>query len=219
MLIVLILSWLFAMPVLAQKADSNLSGSIEGTVLNEVGKPIAGATVFGLPENDMRHQIRTITDEFGHFRLSDIPLGNVYVDAYKESEGYTYNFFAFFSPTMPYRTILKVNIDKDNVLNVVVQVGPKAGFLNIDIADQDGRRLSSGVSLVFRRDDVPGDYAVGSPTSPFSMFVPPVPFRFEIRAEGYEPWQSGIVKPESGKNVEMAVRLKAIASGESPKQP
>jgi hypothetical protein len=72
----------------SQTAVSSGVGSVEGVVLGEDNKPLSGASVYGLPEEDMRKEIWGTSDNAGKFTLQNVPAGNVYVHAFKESEGY-----------------------------------------------------------------------------------------------------------------------------------
>src|SRR5262249_10128337 len=97
----------------------------------------------------MRKQLTTSTDEPGRFLLEAVPTGAVYVDAYKESEGLPYNFFAFFKTTD--RTPVKIDVQKGNLTGgVVIHVGPKAGYLNVTVMDQDGMMVERPLSLLDR---------------------------------------------------------------------
>jgi hypothetical protein len=197
---------LLPVQVTPQPQRRNDSGSVSGVVLDDEGRLISGATVYALPEKDMRKQLRTTTDERGRFLLEAIPAGGVYVDAYKESEGLPYNYFAFFKTTE--RTPVKVDVQEGSVTTgVVIQVGPKAGYLTVTIPDQDGIVLEQGATLVFTRDDIPGPYKVGVKL-PHSMLVPPVPFRFSIEVDGFESWSSEIITLRPSEALKTVVSLK-----------
>jgi hypothetical protein len=77
----------------AQATRDSAPASIQGTVIGENGQPLAGATVYAF--SDMRKQIEATSDENGNYMLPKAPTGVVYIDAYKESDGYPNNFFAF----------------------------------------------------------------------------------------------------------------------------
>ena len=177
-----------------------------GVVLDDEGRFIRDATVYALPEKDMRKQLTTVTDERGRFLLEAVPAGVVYVNAYKESEGLPYNFFAFFKTTG--RTPVKIDVPEGNVATgVVIQVGPKSGYLNVMVMDQDGMMLEQEAALVFTRDDMPGSYKI-SVKLPHSMLVPPVAFRFSIEVRGFESWNSELIRLRPSEDFNAVVSLK-----------
>ena len=82
--------------IASHTVDRTAVGSIRGVVLDRDGRTLPGAKVYGLPEQNMLRQIGTTADDTGRFTMSDVPAGTVYVSAFKESDGYPYNFFSFF---------------------------------------------------------------------------------------------------------------------------
>lgn len=190
------------------------SDSATGVVLDSAGKPLAGATVYALPELDMLHQIRTSTDSAGRFTLRDLPPGSVYLDAFKESDGYPYNMFSFFKSPGE-RTPVKIKIAAGKVTaNVVLQMGLRAAYLQFDITNDDGSPVDGEV--LFDRLDMPGPYSRGVNARELLM-VPPVPFRLTFRAAGYLPWhyggkrwraQEGLITLKSGETMRIPIHLK-----------
>lgn len=179
----------------------------EGIVLDDSGRPLADATVFALPQRDMRSQLRTMTDREGRFHLERIPAGHLYLDAYKESDGFPYSFFAFF------KTIdgLPIEIDaKEGITaNVVIRLGPKAAVLKLEAVDQSGQTVTRDATLKFTRPDMPtrGDYSVGA-MLPSASLVPPVPFRLTVEVEGYQAWHSELTVPRSGETIDLHAQLR-----------
>jgi hypothetical protein len=197
----------FALTRAPSIAQAPHAGSIRGLVLTEDGKPLANATVYGLRELDMTHQLRTTTDDKGQFLLEKIPAGSIYLLAFKESDWYPYNFFAFFAAGAGKPTTVAVEGGKTTE-NRAIHMGPRAGALNLDIVDVNGATVSDGVNLIFTRDGMPGDYQRGGGGYP--ILVPTVPFRLTVEAPGYQPWHSGVIKPESTKTLDIAVQMKPL---------
>jgi hypothetical protein len=194
--------------------NPNAFGSARGVVLDNEGKPLAGATVYALPELHMLHQIRTSCDATGRFALGGLPAGGVYLDAFKESDGYPYNMFSFYiSPAQ--RTPVKIEISPGKVIaNVVLQLGLRAAYLQLDIADDDGTPVDG--ELLFDRLDIPGPYSRGVRAKERFM-VPPVPFRVTFEAGGFLPWhygeekwqsKAGLITLKSGETLHLSIRLK-----------
>lgn len=204
-------SSLLAVICLAQTSPPS-TGSVQGTVLDGEGKPLAEATVFvGTHTNAPS----TKTDAEGNFMLSGVPAGNVGLNAYKESDGYPYNMFSFY--LTPGEQLPKFDLAAgQTVKGVIVHLGPKAAYLKFDITDEDGKPVGAGAS--FSRPDLGqfGDYQTSIPANRV-VLVPPVPFRLTIAAKGYEPWhyggerwrgREGLIALKSGETLNLAIQLK-----------
>jgi hypothetical protein len=189
-------------------------GSAIGVVLDNAGRPLAGATVYALPEEDMTKQIRTTSDAAGRFTLAGLPAGGVYLDAFKESDGYPYGFFSFYlSPGQ--RTPLKIKVTAGKATpNVVIQLGLRAAYIQLDVRDEDGTPVNGGVS--FDRPDTRGPYTRSANATELLM-VPPVPLRLTFEAAGYLPWhyggprwqgKEGLITLKSGETLRLSIRLK-----------
>jgi len=201
-------------PLAHQEKQPPDTGTIEGVVLDDQGKPLADAVVYGLPERDMRDQIHTTTDKNGRFTLHSVPAGGIYLSAFKESDWYPYNFFSFFL-TPGQKTPNKVQVKGgQTTASAVIRMGERAARLNIKIEDERGAPLSSAAELVFTRPDMPGEYSRGV-NSKISLLVPPVPFTLAVRAEGYEPWhyaatQDRLLRLRPRQTFDLTVTLKRI---------
>jgi hypothetical protein len=188
---------------------------VAGIVLDAHGKPISGASVYCVC--DIRRRLpATTSDSAGRYKLEGIPPGDVVIHAYKESDWYPDDFFAFFKGLYPLG-IVSVKEGKTTG-NVTIRLGPKAGRINFIITDEEGRHL--GASLSITREDMPQDGAYGTGVkSPHSMLVPPVPLRVTIEPpavapggirEDFETWHSGVITPRSEETLEITVRLKRL---------
>jgi hypothetical protein len=201
------------------QGSTNGMGSVQGIVLDGDGNPLPGARVSAHPFTDMvNSRIYTDTDEAGRFDLRGIPAGGVYLRAFKESDGYPYNNFAFY--IMPGEVMPQIHIDPgETVKGVVIQLGARAAHLNIQLTDSDGVPLKQGGGLVFDRLDQPGPTGryERSSHAQESLLVPPVAFRLTVEVKGYEAWHyggkhwredAGIISLKSGESLALIVRLK-----------
>lgn len=188
-------------------------GSIEGVVRDLNGTPIPMASVYAFHETDFTKRIRTTADTNGKFALQNVPIGTVYVHAYKESDGYPDAFFSFFSTNKNSWQTVRVESGRATS-NVVIELGPKYATLDLVIQNENGEPV--GATLTFVRDDDPSrPYSLGS-NSRLSLLVPPVPFRLKVEAKGYEPWdykatrtgRVASIRPQSGQTVSVIARLK-----------
>jgi Carboxypeptidase regulatory-like domain len=188
----------------AQASPAAKPGSIQGTVLGEDGQALTGATVFAF--SDLRGQFRATTDANGKFVLTGVPAGDVYLDAFKESDGYPYNFFAFYG--VPGRKTPKVSVTPGmQTQGVVIKLGPKAATLHLDITQADGSAVNGAVDIEFTRDDVSAPYSEGARIH-HTMFVPSnVPFRFSVTVPGYKPWNSDTLTAQESETLNISVHL------------
>ena len=190
-------------------------GSIQGTVFDEKGKPLANAIVYALPEQNKSTQIqvRTFTDAQGKFLLRDIPLGKVSVDAFKESDGYPYNYFPFFNPET--RSQPQVEVTSPEVpVQLDIKLAPKAGLLSLNVKDQRGKAIDGSIELTFSRSGLREDFRV-IVTAQNTILVPALPFRFSVTAKGYQPWQSGLISLRSNELLKVDVKLEPISESEN----
>src|SRR5437879_2084936 len=74
------------------------TGSIEGTVINEAGEPVKGATAFAHPMDRPMVGIvpQAVTDETGHFVIRNLQWGKWSVSGAKENEKYPNLNMAFY---------------------------------------------------------------------------------------------------------------------------
>jgi hypothetical protein len=207
---VLIISLLlFPMSAAAQEPPLLNAGAVDGVVLNEKSKPIAGATVYTNARFDLNHPPSAITDTRGRFFLKHVPAApEVAVLAYKEKDGYPDNFFAFFKTSEKEFAIVKVEAGKTTHGVVIYRM--KGARLNLKITDNSGAHIeANNLGLEFTRPDDPvyGRYGRGAGSPRYSMLVPPVPFQFTVHGTGYKPWSSGLLSPKSGATLSFTVRL------------
>ncbi len=184
-----------------EKQDPSLTtGSIRGIVLDGDGKPLPDATVMAIPENGgLRAERRATTNAEGRFLVEGLPGGISYLQAFKESDGYPYNLFAFYltpGEKMPNKVLVAVGQTTEGA---VIQMGERAGYLALTVQDEKGTQLKTGFTVTFSRPDQPGgdqgpnvDPHKGLPLDYAKpLMVPPVPFRVTINRDGYQPWHYG----------------------------
>lgn len=194
----------------AQGLSAPASGAVAGVVLDDAnGSPIAGATVW-CPSADNPMRPSTISDSQGRFLLDGVPPRpyEVFLSAYKESDGYPQVSFAFFKTSGREYPSAKVEAGK-TTRDIVIRL-TRAAHLNLEITNNMGLPIDAGdVMLEFTRDDDPkyGNFGTSVNAPRVSMLVPPVHFRFTVRARGYRPWPSEVLAPKSGETVGVTVRL------------
>ena len=164
---------------------ASASGTVEGTVLNEKGKPVVDAAVNvdnGKPTIGAIRYFRT--DKKGHFVIDHLAWGNYKVFAQKESEGYPDSTWAFYSDNVFQTASLSQESPK---AVVVIRIGPPCGVFHYSAMDAStGRTLDAGVTL--RRASNPNLFISGT-NIPKQLLVPSLTdVLVEISAKGYEPW-------------------------------
>jgi hypothetical protein len=183
-------------------------------VLDGNGKALPGAMVYGLPGENMREQIRTTADASGRFMLEKLPVGDVYLHAYKEDDGYPDSMFAFYRTSEHEWVKVSVSAGK-TIRDITIQLGVRAAHLSIALTNEDGSSLNEGAQLIFTRSDMPGPYRRGV-SAKESLMVPAVPFRLTVEADGYEPWHyggkewqntAGLITLKSGETLDLSVQL------------
>ncbi|HTQ60345.1 MAG TPA: hypothetical protein VMI32_08990 [Candidatus Solibacter sp.] len=166
-------------------------GRIDGTVYDEDGKPVNGATVYADPLGvDLGAMLpHAVTDEAGNFRIH-IPrswFAKFAVVAAKEAEDYPGMPFQFYdngsfetvtlTPANPHATVR-------------IHMGPKAGILEGKVTDAlTGAPLRPCVE--FRRSANPNNFLSGSGLvqQNYKLFVPSnTNVMVKIWLDGYRPW-------------------------------
>lgn len=202
----LLISLLLLIAVVPSTQAQESLGSIEGFVRDLSGKPITDATVYGYRVENVRHRITTTTDSSGKFIFREVSPGGYNIHAFKESEGYADTMFSFFANGNK-KAWRPVSVQANRKININLTLGPRYAVLKISIRDQNGN--PSGASLTFiRLDDPKRPYQRGGDLSgDVSMLVPAVPFRLRVEREGYTPWDSDVLRPQSGQTVSVNARL------------
>jgi hypothetical protein len=180
------------------QSSATATGTIQGVVLENDGKPLAGAEVYALPEENMLKPIRARADDKGKFTISDVPAGTVYLEAAKEDQGHPYSLFSFFiMPGQKEPNQIKVKAG-EVTKGALIRMGAKAASLTIMLTDESNRPVPNA-AFVFVRPDIPGGYRRGAGEKT-TLQVPPVPFHFSVMAPGYETWNSDEIHLKSGES-------------------
>ena len=177
----------------AQEPSDNVSlVSVEGTVLNQHGDPVEGATVYAESESRPLHGRRatSITDNQGHYLLANVwpDKKPVTIYAYKSTEFYgdpTICCYRSQSALFP-QLIMKPG---ESVHNVIVRLGEKAAVIRIKILDAKTREsLQSPIVFVCTSSN-PNDCTGRSVSSQDDVFVPPGSVSLSIQAPKYTEWK------------------------------
>jgi Carboxypeptidase regulatory-like domain len=166
-------------------------GAISGVVLDESGKPIAEARVYARivdePIHGGLHSV--LTDKKGNFLLDRVLPGLNAVHAFKEEDGYPDTFFAVYYATNP-SAVPRVTVFDGQVANVVIQLGPKATNVALDVSDSDSGDQISGASVELSNAEDPSIYVSLScredRQGKCHVLIPAQPIRVKMKKQGYE---------------------------------
>jgi hypothetical protein len=191
LLIVLMLltSWMqIPTPNMVSQTDGN-TGLIQGFVLYENDRPVAGATVYAHPTDRAMASIvpHADTDKTGHFAIRRLWLGKFAVTAKKEEEDYPDMSQGFYSRGKFEAVTLKS--DQTSAI-VTIHLGPKAGVLTGAVTDVvTGVGLNPCVDFTWSID--PNNFLSGTGlvNAQYRVLVPSNTGVFmKIWRKGYKPW-------------------------------
>jgi hypothetical protein len=185
-------------------ALAQTDGTITGRVVDETGKPLAGAKVH-VAEKKPLYGSRVLqfheTDTDGKFVISHVAWGTYVVMAGKENAGYADTTGAFYS-----------NLDVPTVdvyplsptANVTVRLGPKAGVLHVAVTDALTGKVVRNADITLRRADNPRFFIKESADLKDILIPSITAVTIRIEAQGYEPWP-----PSDGSKELGEIRLKS----------
>ena len=187
------------------------AGVVRGTVVNEEGQPVAGATAWAWAYRDdvVAHRLQrpVLTDGAGRFTIASLEWGRYRIYAIKPADGYADTHWAIYDngrvPTVDISPIAPT-------VDVQVAIGPKAALLVGTITDAvTGQPAPNPVMRIWRwtdGSDRDTEFASGSFTTHdqtsghYELLIPPSKeVGFEVSAPGYETWdysgEIGSTKP------------------------
>ena len=176
-------------------------GRIRGTVVDQTGNTVAGASLYAQPEGPMGMALpRCTTDESGSCTIVKLALGTYFVYAGKPEAGYPELAYSFFQPrgTKPMEAILSEDHPSDDV---IVHLGAKAGILKGSVGDAvSGKPLNAMVEFRWLSD--PNNFLSGSglTNAEFRVLVPSdTRLKMVVSLDGYRDWVYGVDGDTLGK--------------------
>ena len=208
---------------------ANNFGVIKGVVVDQDGKPVAGANVYvgGIrwpaeghndpPLNSRSNE--TTSDANGEFVLDRvIPSKSVIIHAYTDTDYYALVLWAFNLPPELERPEVEVKPGQTTT-GVTVRLTQRAGLLHLFVRDVKTKELVHGISFLLCREPGEGGNCAGGGGQ--SDFIEPVPvgigFSIKIEADDgqYEKWEyhdpktgSPYFRAKSGETETMDVYLR-----------
>ena len=168
----------------------NRDTSIDGTVITQESRLVAGATVYALSPDYPSTGIvpHTETDASGHFAFHGLPWGHYYIYAGKEAEGYAVESGEFFNRNRPLR---KITLGPNNqTATLTVQLGPKAGSLTGTVTDAvTSAPLNACTEFRWAADPNNSLSGSGLANGKFRILIPSDTDVFwKVWLDGYKPW-------------------------------
>ena len=190
------------------------SATVQGTVINVSGEPIAAASVEVVnpykPETGILDYVRS--DVNGHFKKEGLTPGQYMVFASKPQDGYGDTRIAMFAvglkiPELAIHTT-------DEVVDVEVNIGSRGGYLNGSVLDAQDSSPVTGAHVKVVLETAPDKYmsfGVGEQGN-FTVLVPARPIIVTVRAPGYEDQQLSLSLSEA-ERIAIRVTLKRRGVG------
>jgi hypothetical protein len=194
---------------------SNRIGVIDGLVLNGADEPVADAKVKANFTGGFSGMVPSgITDKSGHFVIRGLSLGEWYVTASKEVDGYpdeSNAFYVGFSST-PVTIALDA---RHREQTITVHLGRKAGTIFGTIVDAEtGKPVEPCAELQWKHAPSISWSGYGLLKSKFRLLVPAdTDITLAIWLWGYEPWfyeaekGSDVLRVHASNQLELQVRL------------
>jgi len=191
--------------------SSPVKGRILVKVTDQVGNPIAGATVaFNAPPGRLLlySAPECETDSSGECSRSDLLIDTYYVTAMKISEGYpdlTFNLYG--RKRKPVMVELTSETPNSNVSFVL---GPKCGVLTITAIDDATGAPVPNPRITIGNPSEPGTLLSTGQAPGSRILIPPdEDITVEVSAEGHKPWR---METQPGATHTNALRLRSEES-------
>lgn len=187
----------FTVSLIAVLFWTNLSsaqdyGSIAGTVVDECGKSVQGATVYADPMDRPMAGIipHATTDRSGSFTISMLDYGRYSVSAAKPDEGYPELYLAFYAGLRASLPVVRLTA-KHQFASVALSLGNKAGILKGTVADAvTSKPLNANVEFRWALEPRNVFSGSGLTNAEFRILVPSNhPVTMVVSIEGYENWR------------------------------
>lgn len=181
-----------ALATTACAQSPGLTGSITVKVLDQQNKPVRGATVtMDPPPGTMLMHASPMckTDQSGVCTRSNLSIETYFLHAKKREDGYPDMRFSFYGhQTKP----IEVHLTPGSPdANIVFVLGPPAAIVKLEITDDATGTPVDNPSIILRNPLYPSDMVSIGKTADSTVLIPPDnDVEIEIRADGYEPWQS-----------------------------
>jgi hypothetical protein len=168
-------------------SDGAPNGVIQGTVVDSLGSPVAGAEVTADPVRSVHNVVRWVTaDQEGRFVIDGLQWWSYSVRAKKEAEGYPDTMSDLFNDGSAQPVTLSPGAP---VGAVVVKLGPKAGFITPAYTDAETGQAVRADLRIWGWDDPVHYFHTARQPHPDLLIPSGKPIGIEFDAAGYDPWR------------------------------
>jgi hypothetical protein len=221
----LILVLLLGSSLRADASDqTQFSGTICGEVCDELGRPVAGATIEAMGGGDgppSGRSPRGTSDDAGRFYLRVQAAGPYAVFAFKEEEFYPDPIWAIYGA--PNVTQVSVSVTDEGPVDAgVIRMHASAARVKGTIVDAATGTPIHDAQIALGRSDNDRPLYQTAATDTFSILIPSSGAWISIRADGYETWYFGgasvagrvtELRLEPKTTMEIKVALRRVESG------
>lgn len=179
---------LLLLPVIAPAQTSKATMLITGQVLDENGKPVAGAGVSAHPDALSGKLPMSVTDNEGRFTIQVYKPGRYRIGAHKPNLSYPSTINPFYYPATAGTDQATVEWNAPPPF-VTVRFAPRAGKLMVQVSDQDTHAPIRNVQIVLCRADAPRHcfrQNLSSRDGLFPVLTSSDRVFMEVYAEGYQ---------------------------------
>jgi hypothetical protein len=196
-------------------AKAQKFGSASGRVIDLTGRAVVNADVHALSLPSRMGLVPVaVTNSHGIFIFKRLEIGKYYLTVEKDYAGYADTENRFYSAGFVEKSTIVVK-EGETVQCGDLHTGPKAGKLVGTIRDAANNKLILAPPagqirklLLSRIDDPLNAYDAGiSINGDFEVLVPPLPFRVQVMATGYETKDLGVFSLKSGERKRLDILL------------
>jgi len=174
------------------KPRSNPTLYIQGQIQEADQSIVPNARVCAYPQDRPINGAQPCgtADDHGNFTI-DIPVAGKYtVVAAKEEDRYPNRFYGIYGAPTNGFTAVSVQ-DGSPALDVVVDIGSKAGMLSGVVTDSQTGQVVESVDVIIcdaQNQSQCDIFTTGYPGGQFHLLVPTSPFTVKVKAAGFHDW-------------------------------
>jgi hypothetical protein len=187
-------------------------GRVEGQIVDYSGMPVSGATVYVLEDG---RTPASISDETGHFVITNVTVGEHRVFAYKETEYYPNPVWSFYEQARGLDGFPIVYVMETDSLPILVRLGGKAGKLNVLVSNAKTKRPVSEAAVVVSHEGKPKTlFQPGTTNSDgtIKVLVPAlVRINLTVKASGFATKSVAGIETASGEERTLSIELQPSA--------
>jgi hypothetical protein len=171
-------------------AQRSTVGTITGTIFDDAGNPVEGATAYALNVDGTSGMLpQAVTDKAGHFVIRRLQFGGYTVVPGKPEAGYPPLHEAFYAGFDSSQPEVFISADKPSAV-ASLKLGKQAGWLGGEVRDDANGNLIETCSELTRKSNPRLSFGgAGAVSGTFRLLIPSdTPVTLKVWAWGYDPW-------------------------------